>query len=427
MIIDPRLHVIKNATLRILIIATQYPPEMGGGGSHSFYLANELARQSNVKAHVLTIAKSKDDKLYECIGENLFIYRIYCSKTKSLHHNDLLAHSLKLFKKINPHIIHGQHFDGAYVGAHLKSSFNKPLVVTLHKTPLLYWDPTKIETEPLYSHIKFLTQMGLIDCFVAGSIAFYKELKKISATTRIKLIPHGIPINLFKEMAYNEEKSCSIKKKLAINSTSKDIIVCPSRLDERRKGLETFLKAARDLQKKLPDRKITFLITGKAVSRSEKDYKIHLKQLSKLYNLDRRVKFISFPFDEMPALYRIARACVLPSISEGLGLALIESLSVKTPIVGADTIGINEVIKINGTHGLKFQIGDHEELANCLYMLLTDTFLEKGIRKDGYNLVEKKYNAKEMAKKHIVLYNELLGNPIIKKGPGIFPEPFFKR
>lgn len=420
MSIASRLPMIENGNLRVLIISTQYPPEMGGGGSHSFYLANELARQSNVEAYVLTIATNQDEKSYECIGENLFIYRIYCRKTKSLHHNDFLTHSLKLCKRINPHIIHGQHFDGAYIGAHLKSSFNKPLVITLHKTPLLSWDPTKIETEPLYSHIKFLTQIGLIDYFVAGSIAFYEELKKISPTTKIKLIPHGIPINLFKEMAYNEEKSCAIKKKLAIKSTPKDIIVCPSRLDERRKGLEIFLKAARELQKKLPNRKITFLITGKAVSRSEKDFKKHLKQLSKFYNLERRVKFISFPFDEMPALYRISRACVLPSIAEGLGLSLIESLSVKTPVISADTIGINEVIQTNRMHGLKFQIGDHEELAKCLYTLLTDASLEKEIRKEGFNLVKKTYNAKEMAKKHIALYNELLGNHIIKKGPGIF-------
>jgi len=121
-----------------------------------------------------------------------------------------------------------------------------------------------------------------------------------------------------------------------------------------------------------------------------------------------RLKFISFEADELPALYRLARACVLPSIREGLGLVLLEALAVRTPVVGSNVPGINEVIETNGEHGLLFELGDYKELGDQLVKLLTNDDLRQKLKREGFKRVKRRFNAELMDDKHLECYNELI-------------------
>ncbi len=142
--------------IRVLMISSQYPPIIGGGGSYAYYLANELANNEYVKVNMLTtVVKGEPGvKIYK--DGRLVIHRKDFDSAQAMHHEGAIKKGLDLCRKFRPDIIHGNHVAGALVGMHLKASFGIPLVVTLHKTPQVGFDESITKINPTYSYIKLL-------------------------------------------------------------------------------------------------------------------------------------------------------------------------------------------------------------------------------------------------------------------------------
>lgn len=394
--------------LKILIISKQFPPIIGGGGSHAFYLASELSLKEEVEAHVLTSSVGTKPSQKAMPGKRLFVYRVDFGHTASLPYNGAINKGLQLCGSIKPDIIHGQHMAGALVGLHLKASLGIPLVVTLHKTPRSKWDETITRRDPLYSYMKLLSRLEMVDLFIAGSKAFEHELKCLGIPKRkIKLIYHGIPIEWYKNKAYDKEKASLVIKTLDL-SPNDNLIICPSRLDEKRKELHVFVKACGLLRKQIKNKKFLFLITGTARDREERRFKKELEHIASTWRIKNRLRFISFKQDELPALYGLAKACVLPSIREGLGLVLLEALAVRTPVVGSNVPGIDEVIKTSEKHGLLFELGEYKELADQLMKLFTNEQLVGKLKREGFKRLKTHFTAELMADNHLRCYMELI-------------------
>jgi glycosyltransferase involved in cell wall biosynthesis len=213
-----------------------------------------------------------------------------------------------------------------------------------------------------------------------------------------------------REWVIIDEEILIVKKangKLNIYPTD-NLIICPSRLDDKRKDLNIFVKACGFLRQQIKDRKFIFLMTGTAKNKDEKRYKEELERIASTMQIKNRLEFISFEADELPALYRLAKVCVLPSIREGLGLVLLEALAVRTPVVGSNVPGINEVIETNGEYGLLFELGDYKELGDQLVKLLTNNDLRQKLKQEGFKRVKGHFNSKIMADKHVECYKELI-------------------
>jgi glycosyltransferase involved in cell wall biosynthesis len=348
--------------INVLIISKQYPPAIGGGGAYSYYLANSLSLKQNINVNVIT---SHFETLYseqKIKNKNLTIHRIKFEHSLALPYESAIEKCMDLFNKdkIKPDLIHAQHITGTYVGMHLSSSFNIPLICTLHKTPI-QWDNSIIKRSPLYSHLKLLTNVESINIFIAGSEIFKKELLKLGVKReKIRFVYHGVPINILQRLAYGKKKIQSVINKL--NLSEKEIlIVCPSRIDKR-KQLEVFINAVGLLQNELKDFRFKFLITGEPNDPSQKKQVEILLEIAEVYGIQDQLIFKSFEFEEIPALFSLAKVCILPSTREGLGLVVLESLAIPTPVIVSQGTGVNEIIKRNGTHGLCFLAGDHVDL-----------------------------------------------------------------
>jgi hypothetical protein len=75
--------------------------------------------------------------------------------------------------------------------------------------------------------------------------------------------------------------------------------------------------------------------------------------------------------DQMPAAYRSADICVVPSLYDNAPYTVLEAMSCGKPIVGAASGGIPEYL-VDGTTGTLVQPGDVQELAQALIDLLKD-------------------------------------------------------
>jgi len=102
-----------------------------------------------------------------------------------------------------------------------------------------------------------------------------------------------------------------------------------------------------------------------------------------------RVVFVGgVPQEELPALYRAADVCVLPSISrlEAFGLVGLESMASERPVVLSDIPGVREVIE-DGKEGLLAAPADPEDIAAKVNALLDDPALRAEMGARGHERV----------------------------------------
>jgi glycosyltransferase involved in cell wall biosynthesis len=95
-----------------------------------------------------------------------------------------------------------------------------------------------------------------------------------------------------------------------------------------------------------------------------------LRQRAREHGLEDRVHLLGLRAD-VPAVLAAADLFVLPSLSEGLPLALLEAMFTGCPIVATD-VGQVRVALANGTAGVLVEPGDSEALAAGLDRLLSD-------------------------------------------------------
>jgi glycosyltransferase involved in cell wall biosynthesis len=106
--------------------------------------------------------------------------------------------------------------------------------------------------------------------------------------------------------------------------------------------------------------------------------------------------------DDVPELLGIFDIFCLPSLYEGMPLTLLEAMASGVPVIGADVLGINEVIK-NNVNGLLFPNNDEKKLADLIKILLKDSDLRKRISQEGRSCVERYYSLDDKIKE----YNQL--------------------
>ena len=95
---------------------------------------------------------------------------------------------------------------------------------------------------------------------------------------------------------------------------------------------------------------------------------------------------------------------VLPSYFESFGLSLVEAMSYKIPVIASWGGEMSEVVR-NNIDGLLINPGDVEDLADKLYILITDGKMRKKLGESGYDRVCSNFSNISIKKKLINIYN----------------------
>ncbi len=103
-------------------------------------------------------------------------------------------------------------------------------------------------------------------------------------------------------------------------------------------------------------------------------------------NLADRVSFLGFVEDaHLPALYRGADLFAFPSLYEGFGIPILESMGCGTPVVTADNSSLPEVA---GDAALLVDARDASALADAMWRVLDDSALRQTMRERGLERVK---------------------------------------
>ncbi len=164
------------------------------------------------------------------------------------------------------------------------------------------------------------------------------------------------------------------------------------------KGADYLLRAARELLQSFPE--TLFVFVGEGPERG------NLERLSRDLGMEANVVFAGQRQD-MPGVYASLDLLVLPSLTEGMPMTILEAMAARKPVV-ATRVGAVPRIVIPEQTGLLTTPGNIQELRDALARLLADAGLRRRLGEQGHALVQEQYSAESMARNYLHLYESLL-------------------
>jgi glycosyltransferase involved in cell wall biosynthesis len=125
-------------------------------------------------------------------------------------------------------------------------------------------------------------------------------------------------------------------------------------------------------------------------------------------DMTERVHFIGFAEDnDLPALYSGALLTAYPSLYEGFGLPILESMACETPVL---TSCVSSMPEVAGAAALQVNPYDVQAIAQGLHQLLTDAGLRAKLVAEGKVRV-RTFTWHRAAQQLYALYRQMLGQP----------------
>jgi glycosyltransferase involved in cell wall biosynthesis len=164
------------------------------------------------------------------------------------------------------------------------------------------------------------------------------------------------------------------------------------------KGHRYLIESAKPVLSRFPD--AHFLIIGDGELRTE------LERQAAQLEVAEHVHFLGTR-KEVAGLLAAADLFVLPSLWEGLPMALLEAMAAAKPIVSTAVAGTDETI-ISGQTGLVVPPRDSLALAEGISHLLREPAEAQAMGQAARRLVEASFSARKNASEHVRLYRRLL-------------------
>jgi glycosyltransferase involved in cell wall biosynthesis len=345
--------------------------DIGGAEKLLFDLVNSLNKE---KYEVMVATVVRGGILVKNFEEAGIPVQIFKKKTKL--GLGVLWKIYRYLRKENPQIVHTHLFGGDTWGRIAAILARTPIIVsTEHNTNF---------DEKFIKRIvkKFLSYFTDKIIAVSEAVRKYSISKDYISEKKIEVIFNGI----------NLEKFLSISQK---EFGEPPIIGIVGRLAEQ-KG-HKYLFESLNLLKTIP---WTLWVVGDGPKKAE------LERLSKDLDLRERILFLGAQ-ENIPDILDKIDIFVLPSLWEGLGLAVIEAAAAAKPIVATNVGGIPEIIEDEKT-GLLVEPGNVKSLADGLERVILGEGEALVMGRAARECVREKFGAERMVKKYEELYEKLM-------------------
>jgi glycosyltransferase involved in cell wall biosynthesis len=121
------------------------------------------------------------------------------------------------------------------------------------------------------------------------------------------------------------------------------------------------------------------------------------------------------PRDDVPAVTAALDVAVLPSYREAQGLAILEAMALRRPVVATRVGGIPEVVE-DGKTGLLVPPHDPDALAEAIVRLLTDHPLADTLARAGHDLVYDRFCVERMVESVQAIYDQGAAEVALRSG-----------
>lgn len=368
------------------------------GGAQKIVL--ELLKRIDCSKFELSLISGVEDSLFseaEKIGIRPILVPELVREIKPFVDIKALLKISFILNNLNPDIVHCHTYKAGVIGCiSSRLSGIKNIIFTPHghifeKGANIPGVPTNSIT--LYG-LYWLTRIAQI---CASKITALSEADMTSQVNlhlapkhKYCIIYNGIDIDAFESPNQNEMQNFIAKFGI---SNFYPIIGAIGRLTAE-KGHKYLISAIADVKKEYPN--VLFLIVGKG----ELEYK--LKNLVKKLYLEENIKFLGAVTD-VPTVLNIVNIFVQPSLYESQGLAIIEAMASKKPVIATDVGGVKDVVK-NGETGVLIPPGDALALSKAIVSLVKDKTKANQYSEAGYKRAREIFSINNMVKNYEKLY-----------------------
>ena len=171
-----------------------------------------------------------------------------------------------------------------------------------------------------------------------------------------------------------------------------------SNLNRSIKGVKYFIESLPAIAERVPSAR--FLILGDGREREE-----HRQRAAALGISDKLV-FAGYQ-PEVQRFYQAMDVSVLTSLSEGLSITILESMSHSVPVVATE-VGGNPELVVDGETGLLVPPRQPQVFAEAVIRILEDAGLRESFGRAGRKRIEEHFSLRLVARRYEALYREVL-------------------
>jgi glycosyltransferase involved in cell wall biosynthesis len=184
-----------------------------------------------------------------------------------------------------------------------------------------------------------------------------------------------------------------VRRELGLAESARVMIVVATFKEQ--KGHRYLVEAAPPVIAEYPDLHILFVGDGEL----REELQLQVREAG----VEGHIHFLGFRQD-IPELLAASDCFVLPSLWEGLPMALVEAMATGLPIIATEVSGSKQAM-INGETGLLVGPGDVAQLEEAMVRLLSQPDQARAMGSAAQRRVESNFGASKQAEEHIALYH----------------------
>lgn len=376
--------------MKILMLSWEYPPRIVGGIARVVHDLSKRLIKDGHDVYVITYREGdapayEDDKgvqVYRIdnymISPNNFIdWVMQMNFNMIAKANELIASGIKF------DVVHAHDWLVAYSAKTIKSSYNIPLVSTIHAHEAGRNNGIHDEVQRYINDTEWLLTYESSEVIVNSN--FMKgELQRTFNLPfdKINVIPNGINMTAFNGV----EKDYEFRRNYAMDNEK--IILFMGRLVNE-KGIQHLIDAMPKVLANYHDAKL--VIAGKGGMLDE------LKAKVNYLGIQNKVYFAGYlNAKQVAKMYKCADLAVFPSTYEPFGVVTLEAMLAGIPTVVSDIGGLNEIVE-HGKNGMKSYAGNANSIADSILSLLYNPELCDRVVKNAKIKVKNEYNWNKIA------------------------------
>lgn len=364
--------------------------EIGGAEKYLLYLLENFDR-NEVTPYLACLIKNSpfaDLASSKGIATSIFPMRFPLDFTPALP-------IIRFCRKNMIDAIHTHGIRANLIGRTAAKILSLPSITTIHSIAELdypsFW---KGKAALILDDLTLPLSSGIITVSSALRKTAEQRLAKKKASIPLKTVSNGCPA-----LNFPNKKKMKEEFRLKWNIPNDKIVLGTIGRLHPVKGQHYLIEAARILSREIPDIHLLFIGDGP----SSGQLRLELEESGLPYTM---TGFLPDAWQSLPAM----DIFVLPSLSEGMGMVLLEAAQAGVPIVASRVGGIPDIVE-NESSGLLVTPADPVELALACSQLLQNSNLVKKLTANAKKRVQV-FSIDNMVKETIIFYNTVLSDPI---------------
>jgi N-acetyl-alpha-D-glucosaminyl L-malate synthase BshA len=368
-------------------------PTFGGSGVVATELGKALANEGH-QVHFITY--SQPARL-DFFSANLFYHEVsvrdYPLFDYAPYESALASKLVDVVRFEQLDVLHVHyaipHASAAFMAKQILASYgiHIPVVTTLHGT-----DITLVGKDPTYKPVVTFSINQSDGVTTVSQDLKDDTYRHFEITKEIKVIPNFIDFSRFSLQAKDHFKK-------AIAPNNERILIHTSNFRKVKRTADV-IRIFEKVQAVIPSK---LLMVGDGPERA------YDEQLCRTLNICENVRFLGKQ-DAIEEILSVSDLFLMPSESESFGLAALEAMACKVPIITTNAGGIPE-LNVDGFCGYMSEVGDVESMADHAIEILKDDAVLKQFKENAFARAQD-FDLKKILPSYVNFYKEVIENSL---------------